>query len=142
MTEPTNPSESALLSIISHTSYPVIRFRDHTHTYRTSHVSTSCMADTLDLVGLGGEGRKRIVIFKCLIKKHSLDPQVIKTGDPLRHRLLNPKFKLWSSKLGDGNGDGGFEFWSGLAFSYAPRWVCRSYTSRFLSGAFADTYFI
>ena len=41
----------------------------------------------------------------------------------------------------DGNGDGGFERWSGRAFSYAPRWIHREHTSRFLGGAFSDTYF-
>ena len=112
----------------------------HMHTNR---VSTSCMADTLDLVGLsmGGEGRKRIVIFKYLIKRHSLDPQVIKTGDPLQYRLSNSKFKLWSSKLVDGSGDGGFERWGRRAFSYVPRWIHRERTSKFLGDAFADTYF-
>ena len=30
--------------------------------------------------------------------------------------------------------------WAG-SFYYAPRWICRGYTSRFLGGAFSDTYF-
>ena len=35
-----------------------------------------------------------------------------------------------------GMGTGGLD--SGVD---APRWICRGYTSRFLGGAFSDTYF-